>query len=245
MMVLGGIRERRLQERPFLELEACEPYAVGKQLAQESTAVAAVVVAHLAPAFSAAAVGAFERDRVLEVVKRVATLAPPPYPVLHRIAQQLVARVAESASDPRPSDERARLKTIAELLSNTAPDLEKSVIDAIQADNAQMASEIREFLFTWEDIGTIDKRSMQKFLGAVDTKTLSLALKGASAAVEDNIMSNLSQRVRNMVKEERELIGAVPLSEVLGGREEVLRSVRALIESGEFRPTRGKDELVT
>jgi len=48
-----------------------------------------------------------------------------------------------------------------------------------------------------------------------------------------------------MVREERELIGAVPLSEVLAGREEVMRGVRALIESGEFRPTRGGDDLVT
>ena len=243
--VIAAIRERRLQERPFLELESADPYAVGRQLAQESPAVAAVVVAHLAPAFSAAALNAFEREKALEVVKRVATLTPPPFPVLRRIAQRLAARVSETAGDPRPPDGKARLKTVAELLINTSPEMEKGVIDAIQAEDAQMASQIREFLFTWEDIGTIDKRSMQKFLGAVDTKTLSLALKGASAAVEQNVMSNLSQRVRDMVREERELIGAVPLSEVLAGREEVMRGVRALIESGEFRPTRGGDDLVT
>jgi flagellar motor switch protein FliG len=243
--VLAAIKERRLQERPFMELEAADPYAVGKQLAQESPAVAAVVVAHLAPSFSAAALNAFEREKALEIVKRVATLTPPPFPVLRRIAQRLAARTAETAGDPRPPDGKARLKTVAELLSNTTPEMEKSVIDSIQAEDAQMASDIREFLFTWEDIGTIDKRSMQKFLGAVDTKTLSLALKGASAAVEQNVMANLSQRVRDMVKEERELVGAVPLSEVLAGREEVLRGVRALIESGEFRPTRGGDDLVS
>ena len=243
--VIAGIRERRLQERPFLELEALDPYAVGKQLAQESVAIAAVVVAHLAPTFSAAALNAFDRDKALEVVKRVASLTPPAYPVLRRIAERLVARLAKAAADPRPSDEKTRLKTIAELLSNTTPDMEKSALEAIQADNATAAGAIRELLFTWEDIGTMDKRAMQKILGAVDTKTLSLALKGASAAVEGNVMANLSQRVRDMVKEERELSGAVPLSDVLAGREEIMRSVRALIESGEFRPSRGKDDLVS
>ena len=79
---------------------------------------------------------------------------------------------------------------------------------------------------------------------APETKTLSLALKAASEAVESNVMSNLSQRVRDMVREEREMIGAVPMSEVQTGRDEVMRSVRALIESGEFRPSRGGEELV-
>ena len=85
---------------------------------------------------------------------------------------------------------------------------------------------------------------MQKILGAVDTKTLSMALKGCSEPVEENVMSNLSQRVREMVKEERDLIGAVPLSDVITARDEIMRSVRALIESGEFKPSRGGEELV-
>jgi flagellar motor switch protein FliG len=242
--VLARIRERRLIERPFLELERGNPYALGLVLKDESPAVAALVIAHLSPAFSAAALGAFEHEDALGVVKRVATIAPPPFATLRVIAQRLEARLQEAAESPIPTDGKARLKTVAELLSNSEAEMEKGVLEAIQQDDAEMAAEIREFLFTWEDIGTIDKRSMQKILGAVDTKTLSLALKGASAAVEENVMNNLSQRVREMVREEREMIGAVPLAEVMAGREEVMRSVRALIESGEFRPTRGGEELV-
>jgi flagellar motor switch protein FliG len=242
--VLAGIRERRLQERPFLELEQANPAAVGQLLAKESAAVSAVVMAHLPPAFSAAALAAFAQPQALEVVKRMAALTPPPFAVLRRIAQRLSARVGAVSSEPQATDETRRLKTIAELLSKTTPDMEKGVIEAIQADDAQKAGSIREFLFTWEDIGVIDKRSMQKILGAVDTKTLSMALKGASKAVEENVMGNLSQRVRDMVKEERELAGAVPMAEVLAARGEVMRGVRALIESGEFRPSRGEQELV-
>jgi flagellar motor switch protein FliG len=242
--VLAKIRARRLLERPFLELERANPYALGNALAAESPAVAALVMAHLAPAFSAACLGAFEQEVALNVVKRMATLKPPPFATLRAIAERIAAAVKDSGSGPGPVDAKARLKTVAELLSNAAPDMEKGVLEAIQEDDAEMANEIREFLFTWEDIGSIDKRSMQKILGAVDTKTLALALKGASEPVEENVMNNLSQRVRDMVREEREMIGAVPLSEVLGGRNEIMRSVRLLIESGEFRPTRGGEELV-
>ena len=242
--VLESIRERRLLERPFFDVEAAEPFVVGRVLAQESPAVGAVVIAHLAPTFSAAVLQAFESATALEVVRRVATLVPPPYPVLRRIAEHLAGKIAEANAGPPPADETTRLRTIAELLSNSNPEMEKSVLDAIQEDDESMANELREFMFTWEDIGTIDKRSMQKILGAVDTKTLSMALKGASNAVEENVMSNLSSRVRDMVKEERDILGAVPLSDVLASRDEVMRGVRALIEAGEFRPSRGGDELV-
>ena len=85
---------------------------------------------------------------------------------------------------------------------------------------------------------------MQKILGTVDTKTLSVALKGCTPEVEENVLGNLSSRVREMVSEERELAGPVPMSEVKSARDEVLRNIRAMIEAGEFKPTRGGDELV-
>ena len=103
----------------------------------------------------------------------------------------------------------------------------------------------REQLFTWEDIGTLNRRAMTKILGTVDTKTLSVALKGCSQAVEQNILSNLSSRVRDMVIEERELAGAMPIADVKLARDEILKNIRALIESGEFRPSRGGDALVS
>ncbi|MEM7309983.1 MAG: FliG C-terminal domain-containing protein [Planctomycetota bacterium] len=242
--VLTAIRERQLLERPFLAVEQADPFAVGKLLTRESPAVAAVVIAHLTPSFSAAALPAFEDEQALEVIRLMASLTPPPFEVLLRIADRLADQLEESAGGPPPLDDAARLKTIAELLSNSAPEMEKSVIDAIQADNEDMANELRESLFNWEDIGTIDQRSMQKILGAVDTKTLAMSLKGSSKEVEENVMSNLSARVADMVKEEREMTGAVPMSEVLVSRDEVMRSVRALIDSGEFKPTRGGDDLV-
>ena len=78
----------------------------------------------------------------------------------------------------------------------------------------------------------------------MDTKTLSVALKGASPEVEKNVLDNLSSRVKEMVSEEREIAGPLPMSDVEAAREEIMLSIRALIEAGEFRPTRGSDALV-
>ena len=107
-----------------------------------------------------------------------------------------------------------------------------------------MAAEIRESMFTWVDLGEVDKRSMQKILASVDTRTLALALKACVPEVEANVISNLSTRVQEMVAEERELAGLVPMTEVLASRAEIMRAVHALIDAGEFKPSRGGEELV-
>ena len=108
-----------------------------------------------------------------------------------------------------------------------------------------MAGQVRELMFTWDDLATIEKRAMQKILASIDTRTLAIALKACPPGVNDNIMANLSSRVREMVIDEKELRGAMPLSDVLQARAEIMFAVRALMDSGEFSPARASEELVS
>jgi len=239
------IQEKRLKSRPFLELEQHENAAIARVLKQESSSVAALVLSHLDPASAAEILRHYDKPAALEVVRRMATMTPPSAEVMATIAADLVDRVVQAVEDEGVSAPTDRLKSIAELLNYSDPDIEKQVLENLSAENAEMANALRERMFTWDDLASVDKRSMQKILGTVDTKTLSIALKACTPAVESNVMGNLSSRVRDMVSEERELAGPLPMSEVLGAREEVLRNVRALIEAGEFRPQRGGENLVS
>lgn len=241
--VLQEIRARRLRDRPFLELERHPPARIASVLAKESPAVVAAVLAHIDPALSALVLRSFDQRAALEAIKRMATLVAPPHGVLRSIAAGLVER-AEAEAEQKSGDQD-RLGTLAELLNRAPSEIEKSVVEILARENAEMAAELRERMFTWEDLATIDKRSMQKILGTVDTRTLSVALKACSAGVEENVLRNLSARVRDMVAEERDLAGAVPMSVVNGARLEIMQSVRAMIDAGEFQPSRGGEELVT
>ena len=138
-------------------------------------------------------------------------------------------------------------QTIADMLNMSETEIEKGILDGLGdvENDAELAAEIRDHMFTWNDVGTIDKRAMQKVLASVDTRTLSIALKAAQPDVEANIMDNLSSRVREMVAEERELAGAMPMSEVATARNEIMKSIRALVEAGEIQPTKAGDELVS
>ena len=243
--VFSEIRGRMSRERPFHALENAPVTAISRVLEDESDQAVAVVLAHLDSTLSATVLASFEVERSLRVVRRMAVLDPPGSDVLSMLAANLEERIADFLHAPAPPTSSARLKTIAELLNRAPGELEKEVLSGLGEDQAEMADEIREFMFTWDDIGDVDRRSMQKILGSVETRTLAISLKACSAAVEQNVLGNLSSRVRDMVQEERELAGPMPMSEVLLARDEIMRGVRALIETGEFKPAKGGDELVT
>lgn len=238
------IEQRLLQERPFLAIEH-EPAAnVARVLASESDTVAALVLAHLDPSLSAEVLAAFAGERALALIRRMATLIPPQLDVLVAIARDLAPRLREIAKEPAAPSAAVRLRTIAEVLNYARPEVEKTVLEGLDKQDAAMAAEIREFMFTWEDLADLDARAMQKILSSVDARTLAIALKGSSPEVEDNVLSNLSKRVAGMIREERDIAGPLPMREVLHSRTEMMKAVRSLLESGEFSPQRSGEQLV-
>ncbi len=242
--VLGEILERRRNERPFGFLEEFLVGDVVRALRQESPGVVALVLAHASPALSAEVLGDCESARGLDIVRRMTSIVPPGIDTLTTVANSLATRLQLLVEGPPSHDPNTSLKSIAEMLNFSNPDVEKSMLEGIEAEDENVASDIREFMFVWDDLATVDKRAMQRILASVDTRTVAYALKACPQNVEDNILGNLSSRVREMVADERELAGAVPLSEVEEARTEVLKGVRALMESGEFRPARAGEELV-
>lgn len=241
--LLEQIQEKRLSNRPFLEVERHGPAAIAQVLRQESAPVVALVLAHLDAGKTAQILKQLDQTVALDVVRRMVSLEPPGPALVRTVAASLAERLA-SAPAAGSADPARRLQSVAQILNNSAPEMEKKVIEALAETDEETANELREYMFTWEDIGDLNRRAMTKILGTVDTKTLSVALKGCSQAVEQNVLSNLSSRVRDMVIEERELAGPMSMADVKSARDEILKNIRALIEAGEFRPNRGGEQLV-
>jgi flagellar motor switch protein FliG len=242
--VLKRIGETQRREQPFAALEARPPERVAELLAHESNAVCATVLSSMHADAAAAILRLLEAERAQDVVCRMAVLEPRPPALLHKIAEELGRALETATPETSGPDAEGRMTALAALLNNCPPELEKGIFDALSQKDAELAAELRERMFTWEELATIDKRAMQKILGTVDTKTLSIALKACSPAVEQNVLGNLSTRARAMVVEERELAGPMPMTDVRAARQVIMTSIRAMIESGEFRPHRGGEELV-
>ena len=245
--VVEQLRERRMNERPFLELEARPPDEVARALEDESPAVCALVLAHLEPSMSATILSLLDSDKALGIVKRMAALKPPGIAMLRSICESVVEGIAELASGPVVSDPEDRLKTIATMLNFSNTEVEQKVLTGLSEDDEETAQVIREHMFAWDDLSTIDKRSMQKILGLGRHPHPVDRPQGLQASdIEDNVTGEPQfPCASDMVVEERDLAGAMPLTEVLAARNQVMTTVRGMIESGEFSPARSGEELVT
>ena len=93
-------------------------------------------------------------------------------------------------------------KTMAEILNLIESSAEKNILQSIEADDADLAGEIKNMMFVFDDLVLLDDRSIQRLLKEVETKDLSIALKAASEEVRSKIYSNVSERVAVMIKEE-------------------------------------------
>jgi flagellar motor switch protein FliG len=239
------VRASRAAGRPFLALEEHPPEALARVLGRESAAVRALVLAQLEPARAANVLRRFPEEAALACLRALATLEAPSPELARTVAEELTRRLSEQAPPLPTADPHARIRSVAEILHHSAPAMEKKTLEALAASDARAADELRERLFSWEDLARLGRRSMGRVLTLVDTRTLAVALKGSSAAVEAAVMASLSTRVRAIVRDEREFAGAVTAEEVRSARAEILGQVRVLIDAGELRPRRGGEALVT
>ncbi len=243
--VLADMRERRRLERPFIAIESATPAHIAKALAAESTAVRALVLGNLPPKLSAGVMALLDQDESLRVVQRLAKQGLPRRETIDLVAKNVAAEVNRLAAEPRKPEAQDRMRSIAEILSRGDKELGRNVLAGLEEADKPVAESIREMMFTWTDLANLDRRAMQKVLSTVETGKLALALKGGPIEVEENILVNLSQRVRDMVAEERELLGPRPRAEVDAARADLMKGIRSLVESGELSAQTSVEGLVS
>ena len=125
-------------------------------------------------------------------------------------------------------------KAVAEILNLAGRSAEKSVLSDLEKRNPELATEIKNLMFVFEDVVLLDDRSMQRVLREVDSKELSLALKVATEDVKEFVFRNMSERASGLIREELEFMGPVRLKDVEESQMKIVEVIRALEEEGEI-----------
>lgn len=224
---------------PFAFLEQADLADTVQLLRSEHPQTIAVVLAHQTPERAAKILEQMDDDLALEVSHRIATLSPTPPEVLRRVRDGLAERMEEPAEDA-PTDVDGA-KELASILNSIDRDFEEAILERLAALDPELAERVRSLMFVFEDIATLDDRTIQKILQSVQTQTLALALKGASETVKDAILRNLSERAREALVEEMDLMGAVRKQEVMEARNLVVAEIRGLEAAGQIVISRGEE----
>ena len=126
------------------------------------------------------------------------------------------------------------VKTTAEILNMVGRSVEKNILEGLSKTDPELATEITNLMFVFEDVMILDDRSIQRVLKEVDSKELAFALKAVSEEVKHKILSNMSDRAAKMVSEEMEYMGPVRLREVEEAQQRIVESIRQLEDEGEI-----------
>ncbi|HSV30835.1 MAG TPA: flagellar motor switch protein FliG [Atribacteraceae bacterium] len=233
-----------LQVTPFETLRRADAFQVLNYVQNEHPQTIALILSYLKPDQSALLLGSLSEVVRGEVAMRVATMDRTSPEVIRDIETVLERKIANFLT--RDFTRVGGKKKLVEILNKSDRGTEKSILEALEERNPELAEEIKSEMFVFEDIVVLDDRSIQLVLRQVDTKDLSLALKGVSGDVGDKIYRNMSQRAAQMLKEDMEYMGPVRARSVNEAQQKIVNVIRRLEETGEIIISRGagEDEII-
>jgi flagellar motor switch protein FliG len=240
----GAVGEQRAREifedgvtSPLVRLEGAPADAVAALLEREPPQLAAAVLARLDPARAAEILGAMPPERQATVVRHVGTMTELPAKVLEDVAQALVNELPESDASTLVSVDG--VAKAAELLNAAGRGISDGILQALEGDDASLAMQVRQAMFTFEDLRRIDAKSMRELLREVPSERLTTALKGVSPELMSAVFGGLSSRAAELLKDDLQILGKVKKTELEAARREIVESALRLEAEGRVDLGRG------
>lgn len=206
----------------------------------EQPQTVALVLAHLEPRLAAGVVEALPPAYGTDVVYRMARLGRVAPEVLAEVERALSARIEVTLGGA--ADASGGPAAVARVLTMVQSATGNALLEAVAIRGEELAAQIRDLMFVFEDLQLLDDRSMQRLLRDVPSRDLALGLKAASDGLRQHVFKNMSERAVEALQEEMEILGAVKVKEVQGAHATILATARELQEQGEITVDRGGGE---
>ncbi len=211
-------------------------------LQNEHPQTAALILANLKPQQAAAILSEMPEETQYEIAYRVATM--------EKTSPELIEDIEAVLRDQLGSvfggglSKTGGVETMAEILNSVSRTSEKNIMEHLRERDAELANEITDLMFVFEDLLHLPGSAIQAILKEVDSKTLALALKATSNELKEVIFKNMSERAAKMLKEELEYLGPVRVKDVEDAQKAILETARRLEEQGQIMLVRGEEEAL-
>lgn len=230
----GGNALRWLRTAPARQLAQC--------LTNERPQIAALVIGHLPPEQGAQVISALPEDVRGEVALRLTVMQPTDPETVKNVADILLQRLA--MTDSANFSEVGGNESVVRILNNVDRSTEKKILEYLTEVNEEVANQIKESMFVFEDILSLDDRSIQIILRDVPQEDLRLALKGAGNDAREVFFRNMSSRAVETLKEDLDASGPVKLRDVEAAQLRIASIARQLDEAGEISLRSSDDEVL-
>lgn len=224
-------------------LKWMDPRAVAAVVQNEHPQIIAIVLSYLEGDQAAEVLQYLPQSAQSDVLMRIATLDGVPPSALQELNQILEKQF--SGNTGAKSTGVGGTKVAAGILNFMGAESEAAITQDITEQDAELAQEIQNQMFVFDNLLDIDGRGMQALLREVQSDNLIIALKGADDAIKEKIFSNMSKRAAEMMREDLEAKGPVRLKDVEDAQKEILSVAKRLADAGEISlGGKGDDEYV-
>ena len=228
------------ESRPFEFLRRTPPEQVHAFLKDEAPQTIALVVASVHSTLAARVLAELKPELQADVAMRIATMSETNPDVIRDIEQGLRLKLANVVGQEFAA--AGGVDALAEILNRAGRSTERNVVSAISESDQELADEIKLRLFTFEDLVVLEDRDLQLVLREVDQKDLQLALRGVDEPVVEKILSNMSQRGAEMLREDMAASAPQRKAVVEEAQGKVVAAVRRLEDAGTLIIRRGAEE---
>ena len=235
--ILLGHNSKGLEQLKWLD-----PRAIFELIRLEHPQIVAIVLSFLEADVAAAVLEQFPERARPDILMRVATLEGVQPNALQELDEILERQL--SGNTNVQSSSMGGIKAAANILNLMGGETESQIIELVTEADAELAQEIQDNMFVFENLIDIDDRGIQTLLREVSSDQLLLALKGAEEALKEKIFKNMSQRAAEMLRDDLEASAPAKLSDVEAAQREILSIARRLADAGELNLGGGGEQLL-
>ncbi len=234
----------QLQVRPFDFIRNTEARQILNFIENEHNQTIALILSYLSPNQAGEVLSSLSQEKQADVARRIAIMDSTSPEVIKEVEKALEKKL--SALMTQEYADVGGIDSVVQILNSVDRSTEKHIMETLEVEDMLLSDEIKRKMFVFEDILSLDNRSVQIILRQeIDNKELAVALKGSSQEVQDLIFGNLSKRLAAMIKEDMDFMGPVRKSEVEEAQQKIVNIIRRLQDSGEIVVSSGRgDELI-
>lgn len=225
-IVLGG------GARGLDSLKWMDSKQVANIIRNEHPQIQTIVLSYLEPEQSAEILSQFPEKVRLDLTMRIANLEEVQPAALQELNEIMEKQFAGQAG--AQTAKMGGLKAAADILNYLDTNLEGQLMDAIREQDEEMAQQIQDLMFVFENLIDVDDRGIQTILREVQQDVLMKALKGTDENLKEKIFKNMSKRAAELLQDDLEAMGPVRVSEVETAQKEILSVARRLSDAGEI-----------
>ncbi|MGP1561566.1 MAG: flagellar motor switch protein FliG [Helicobacteraceae bacterium] len=227
--IMDKLAKTMQQGQNFSYLEKIKPQQLSDFIINEHPQTVALILAHMDATAAADTLTLFPDDIRGEVAMRMANLGDISPSIIKRVSTVLESKLEALTSY---KVEVGGPRSVADIFNRLGSKASKTTLAYIEQIDEKLASDIKDMMFTYEDLIKLDNNAIREILRTADKKDLLMSLKTATEPLKNKIFSNMSQRASASLQEELDYLGAVKVREVEASQRKIVELVQQLAESG-------------